>query len=316
MDKKQLIIVICGPTASGKTALSVRLAKEFDGEIISADSMQIYKGMDIATAKPSLAEREGIPHYLMDFLDPREGFSVADYVKLSHEIIGDIAARGKLPFVVGGTGLYISSLTENIDFFDTESDYRYREQLRSLAAEKGNEYLLEMLKDIDAKTAERLHPNNQNRIIRALEVYKTTGKTMSQLQAESRLKPTPYDTVSIALDYDRELLYERINKRVDNMVEAGLVEEAREFFTHNDYPTAAQAIGYKELFPYFKGEKPLDECIGHLKQETRRYAKRQMTWFRRDKSINQIKITRDTPPDFALNEARNIISQKILQTDT
>ncbi len=293
--EKQFVIVICGPTASGKTALSVELAKEFDAEIISADSMQIYKGMDIATAKPSLEERQGIPHYLMDFLDPSESFSVADYVRLGHERIKDIASRGKVPMIVGGTGLYISSLINNIRFEESECDYAYREELRLLAEEKGNGYLLDMLREIDPVTAAALHENNQSRVIRALEVYKVTGKTMSQTQEESRTEPSPYEPCMIALDYDREQLYDRINRRVDVMMEMGLIDEAKNFFSKGNLPTAAQAIGYKELSPYFKGEKELAECIDHLKQETRKYAKRQLTWFRKDDRIHWIKAS-DTVP--------------------
>ena len=287
--EKQFVIVICGPTASGKTALSVELAKEFDAEIISADSMQIYKGMDIATAKPSIEERQGIPHHIMDFLDPAESFSVADYVKLAHEKIKDIVSRNKTPMIVGGTGLYISSLINNIRFEESECDYAYREQLRLLAQEKGNGYLLDMLREIDPVTAATLHENNQARVIRALEVYKTTGKTMSQTQEESRTEPSPYEPCMIALDYDREQLYDRINKRVDMMLDMGLIEEAKNFFSKGDLPTAAQAIGYKELLPYLKGEKELSECVEHLKQETRKYAKRQLTWFRKDDRIHWIK---------------------------
>lgn len=287
--EKQFVIVICGPTASGKTALSVELAKEFDAEIISADSMQIYKGMDIATAKPSIEERQGIPHHIMDFLDPAESFSVADYVKLAHEKIKDIVSRNKTPMIVGGTGLYISSLINNIRFEESDCDYAYREQLRLLAQEKGNGYLLDMLREIDPVTAATLHENNQARVIRALEVYKTTGKTMSQTQEESRTEPSPYEPCMIALDYDREQLYDRINKRVDIMLDMGLIEEAKNFFSKGDLPTAAQAIGYKELLPYLKGEKELSECVEHLKQETRKYAKRQLTWFRKDDRIHWIK---------------------------
>ena len=242
MDK-QFIVVVCGPTASGKTALSVELAKRLSGEIISADSMQIYKGMDIATAKPTKEEKQGIPHYLMDFLDPHDSFSVADYVKAAHGIIADIAARGKLPIITGGTGLYISSLIDNLSFEETECDYAYRDELRKLAQENGNGFLLGMLRETDPETAEKLHENNLNRIIRALEVYKTTGKTMSEQQRLSRLAPSPYEPCMIQLDYDRETLYDRINRRVDIMLAEGLIDEARQFMKQSDYPTAAQAIG-------------------------------------------------------------------------
>lgn len=305
--EKQFVVVICGPTASGKTSLSVELAKELDAEIISADSMQIYKGMDIATAKPTVEERQGIPHHLMDFLDPSEGFSVADYVRLAREKISDIVSRGKLPVIVGGTGLYISSLINNIQFEESECDYAYREELRQLAEENGNGRLLDMLREIDPETAATLHENNQSRVIRALEVYRTTGKTMSQLQKESRTIPSPYEPCMIALDYDRSQLYDRINSRVDIMLRDGLIEEAREFYEAEDYPTAAQAIGYKELLPYLKGEQTLEICVEKLKQETRKYAKRQLTWFRRDERIHWIKVTKDTDSREILENAKKYI---------
>lgn len=305
--EKQFVVVICGPTASGKTSLSVELAKELDAEIISADSMQIYKGMDIATAKPTAEERQGIPHHLMDFLDPSEGFSVADYVRLAREKISDIASHGKLPMIVGGTGLYISSLINNIQFEESECDYAYREELRQLAEEKGNGCLLDMLREVDPETAAALHENNQSRVIRALEVYRTTGKTMSQLQKESRTIPSPYEPCMIALDYDRSQLYDRINSRVDIMLRDGLIEEAREFYEAEDYPTAAQAIGYKELLPYLKGEQTLETCVEKLKQETRKYAKRQLTWFRRDERIHWIKVTKDTDSREILENAKKYI---------
>ncbi len=307
MDK-QFIAVVCGPTASGKTALSVELAKRLSGEIISADSMQIYKGMDIATAKPTEQEKQGIPHYLMDFLDPHDSFSVADYVKMAHERIAEIAPRGKLPIIVGGTGLYISSLIDNLSFEETESDYEYRDELRALAQEKGNGYLLRMLREIDPETAARLHENNLNRIIRALEVYKTTGRTMSEQQRLSRLSPSPYDPCMIQLDYDRETLYDRINRRVDIMLAEGLIDEARQFTEQSDYPTAAQAIGYKELMPYLKGESELEPCVERLKQVTRKYAKRQLTWFRRDDRIHYIRVDGVKSFSQIVDEAVNYVS--------
>ena len=292
MDK-QFIVVVCGPTASGKTALSVELAKRLSGEIISADSMQIYRGMNVATAKPTEEEKQGIPHYLMDFLDPHDSFSVADYVKAAHGIIADIAARGKLPIITGGTGLYISSLIDNLSFEETECDYAYRDELRKLAQEKGNGFLLGMLRETDPETAEKLHENNLNRIIRALEVYKTTGKTMSEQQRLSRLAPSPYEPCMIQLDYDRETLYDRINRRVDIMLEQGLVEEARAIYDRNydrSLP-ALQGLGYKQLFRVFDGEYTLSEGIEAIKQETRRFAKRQLTWFRRDRRITWLDVS-------------------------
>lgn len=309
--EKQFVAVICGPTASGKTGLSIELAKRFSGEIVSADSMQIYKGMDIATAKPSKEEMQGVSHHLIDFLDPSDSFSVADYVTLAHGCIADISARGKIPFIVGGTGLYINSLIDNISFEEGENDYGYREELRCAAREKGNAYVLGMLRSVDPVTAEKLHENNLNRIIRALEVYKTTGRTMSEQQSLSRQAPSLYEPCMIALEYDREELYERINRRVDIMLKDGLVEEARQFYGSNDHPTAAQAIGYKELKPYLLGDSPLEECVEKLKRETRKYAKRQLTWFRRDKRIHWIKAGSGIDFSQAAEEAENIIADNL-----
>lgn len=277
------VIVICGPTASGKTALAVELAKIYNGEVISADSMQIYTDMDIASAKPTPEEQQGIPHHLVGFLDPSESFSVADYVGLCNECVKDILMRGKTPIICGGTGLYISSFVDNLTFDDSEQDFLYREEMRKFAEENGNAALLEKLREVDPETAETLHENNVGRIIRALEVYHTTGHTISHAKAISRQNPSPYEFVMITLDFEnRETLHERINRRVDDMVKRGLVEEARKCFEQPNRPTAAQAIGCKELYPYFRGERSLDECVDELKLRTRQYAKRQLTWFRRD----------------------------------
>lgn len=286
MDK---IIVVCGPTASGKTALAVELAKRYDGEVISADSMQIYTDMDVASAKATPAEQQGIPHHLLGFLEPTESFSVADYVKLCGECVRDIFGRGKTPIICGGTGLYISSFVDNLTFDDSGQDFAYREEMRKFAEENGNAALLEKLREVDPETAAVLHENNVGRIIRALEVYKTTGHTISQAKAVSRRNPSPYKFIMLTIDFEnREMLRERINRRVDTMLENGLVEEARQCFGQPDRPTAAQAIGCKELYPYFRGERTLGECIEELKLRTRQYAKRQMTWFRRDERIQHI----------------------------
>lgn len=293
------VIVVCGPTASGKTALAVELAKLYDGEVISADSMQIYTDMDIASAKATPEEQQGIPHHLLGFLDPAESFSVADYVKLCGECVRDIFARGKTPIICGGTGLYISSFVDNLTFDDSEQDFSFREEMRRFAEENGNGALLDRLREVDPETAETLHENNVGRIIRALEVYKTTGHTISQAKAMSRSAPSPYEFIMLGLDFeDREVLRGRINRRVDDMLERGLVEEARRCFEQTERPTAAQAIGCKELYPYFRGEKSLDECVEELKLRTRQYAKRQLTWFRRDKRIFNIVIgENDRLPD-------------------
>ena len=307
--EKIYIAVVCGPTASGKTELGVKLARQTDGEIISADSMQIYKGMDIASAKPSKEEMGGIPHHLMDFLPPDKAFSVADYVELARNCVNDIHGRGKLPIIVGGTGLYISSLVNNIKFDDTGSDLKFREEMREFADKNGNIALWERLKEIDPKTADRLHPNNVNRVIRALEVFHLSGGTISSAQEKSRLEESPYDACFIMPDYPREVLYGRIDRRVDIMLQRGLIEEAREFFSHADYVTAAQAIGYKELRPYLDGEKELSECVEKLKRATRNYAKRQLTWFNKTEGLNKIKAENEIGGEKISEIAENLVKR-------
>lgn len=308
--EKIFIVVVCGATASGKTRLAIDLAKRFNGEVVSADSMQIYKKLDIASAKPTEEEKDGIVHHLMDFLEPTEPFSVADYVPMARELIADIHKRGKLPIICGGTGLYINSLVDNIEFDDTGSDPVFRNEMKKLAEEQGNGYVLEKLREVDPESAERLHENNLSRIIRALEVYHISGKTMTEVQAESRRNPSPYEPCMMMIDYeDREELYKRIDRRVDIMMEQGLLEEAREFFTHDDYVTASQAIGYKELKPYFDGEAELPECIEKLKRETRHYAKRQLTWFKKDMRINRISSSKSTNYEKILENAEKLVKK-------
>lgn len=288
---KQPIIVVLGPTASGKTALAVELAKLYNGEVISADSMQIYKGMDILTAKPTEEEKQGIKHHLMDFLEPETDFSVADYVKLANIAVDDISRRGKIPILTGGTGLYINSLIDNIKFDDTTGDKEYRERLLVLANEKGNRYLWERLLEVDEETALSVHENNISRVIRALEVYEKSGERLSEHKKSSRLEESRFEPAMIGLTFsDRQMLYDRINKRVDAMIDDGLVNEAKEIYYSRNLNTAHQAIGYKELIPYFSGQASLEDCIEKIKMETRRYAKRQLTWFRRDKRINWIEV--------------------------
>ena len=289
--EKIKVVVVAGPTASGKTALGVEIAKAYNGEVVSADSMQIYKGMDIATAKPTKEEMQGIPHHLIDFLERDRAFSVADYVELAGEKIRDIHSRGKLPVIVGGTGLYISSLIDNIQFPDIKSDPQVRKRIEEEINEKGCEAVFERLKECDPETASELHPNNTVRVIRALEVFEITGRKLSEFKEESRLVPSPYDAVIFGLNYnDRQKLYDRINLRVDIMVENGLVEEAREVYEVGEMKTAANAIGFKELIPYFENKAELQECIDKIKQETRRYAKRQLTWFRKNTKIHWIML--------------------------
>lgn len=283
------LIVIAGPTASGKTALSIELAKRFGGEIVSADSMQIYKYMNIGTAKPAEDEKCGIPHHMMDFLEPSVNFSVADYCEAAHKVIADIHARGKLPIIVGGTGLYIDSLVNNVDFGEPDADPMVRKELEELAEKEGNEAVYRILREIDPETAEKYHPNNLRRIIRAIEFYKLSGTTISEHAKEE--KNSPYHAVWFALDWDREVLYERINRRVDIMLADGLLDEAKSLQErgYDRASTAMQGIGYKELYDYFDGNATLGEVVEIIKMNSRRYAKRQLTWFRRNKDIHWLK---------------------------
>ena len=282
------VLAVVGPTASGKTALAVELAKRLGGEIVSADSMQIYKGMDIASAKPTEAEKQGIPHHMMDFLPPETPYSVAEYVKAARACILEIYKRQKLPILVGGTGLYVDSLLTGTRFIETETDFDLRARLETEFDALGGEKMLEKLAAFDRDSAARLHPNNRKRIIRAFEVYTLTGKTMTEALAASREKPSPFTPCYIGIAYEnREILYDRINRRVDIMLENGLLAEARAFFQGTP-DTAAQAIGYKELKPYLDGVLSLDEAVENLKRATRNYAKRQITWFKRNPQIHWI----------------------------
>ena len=280
---KPRVVAVGGPTASGKTALSVALARAFDGEIINADSMQIYKNLDVGTAKPSAEERQGIPHYLLDFLSPETPYSVADFTAAADPLIQDITARGRLPLVVGGTGLYITSLLSGMAFAPEKTDPAIRARLQARADTEGGAALYAELQRIDPDYAAQVHPNNLPRVIRALELFEATGRRMSDQRREARPAEAPYHALCLCLTCrDRAVLYSRIDRRVDEMVENGVLDEARQVYDHRDaYRTAAQAIGYKEFFPYFEGTANLTECTERLKQATRNYAKRQLTWFRR-----------------------------------
>ena len=277
------VIVIAGPTATGKTALSVRLAKELSGEIISADSIQIYKKIDIGSAKPSEEEKCGIPHYLMDFVEADGAYSVADYVCDAKERIDDILSRGKVPIIVGGTGLYISSLVDNVEFSDSDIDMSVRCRLQEELEKTSPGAMHKRLAVVDPESAKAIHPNNTKRVIRALEIYETTGKTRTAYEAESKLNPSPYDFCLIALNCERELLYERINKRVDIMKEQGLFSEVKGLLS-DGIPAdcqSMQGIGYKEAVMAVTGEITEDESIELIKKNSRNYAKRQLTWFKR-----------------------------------
>ena len=287
------LLVVAGPTASGKTGLGVELALRFNGEVISADSMQIYKKMNVGTAKATPEEMKGVPHHMLDFLEPEQQFSVADFVEQASALIEDIVSRGKLPIVVGGTGLYISSLVDNLTFSPMPQSPQLREELKQKAAQQGNESLLEELRSFDPEAAEKLHANNLGRVIRAIEVYRLTGITMTETVKNSRNIPSPYRLCMIALTaQDRQFLYDRIDRRVDIMVQQGVVEEAKELYHLPLSSTARQAIGYKEFDGYIEGTSSLEECVEKLKMETRRYAKRQLTWFRRDTRYHWLEIDR------------------------
>lgn len=281
-------VFVAGATASGKTELAIKLAQRFDGEIVSADSMQIYKGIHIASAAPDTEEMQGIPHYMLEFLNPDDSFSVAEYVEKARAYIKDIARRGKLPIVAGGTGLYINSLADNISYIEEKTDIKLRRGLEERFEEIGAEQMLNELKEIDPETAGRLHSNDKKRIIRAFEVYRLTGKTITEQNKLSKQGDAFIDPCIIEITYrDREKLYDRINRRVDKMLRSGLAEEARAAL-QNTAGGAYQAIGHKELEGYISGEMSLKEAAEKLKMQTRRYAKRQLTWFRRDDRINRI----------------------------
>ena len=277
------VIVITGPTATGKTALSVRLAQEIGGEIVSADSIQIYKKLDIGSAKPDSIEQDSIPHHRMDFVEPEGTYSVADYVRDAKEKIDDILARGKYPIVVGGTGLYISSLVDNVEFSEGEQDLSARARLNEELALFGPEAMHARLFKVDPESAKNIHPNNTKRVIRALEIFETTGRTRTEFEKESKLLRSPYDFCLIALTCERELLYERINRRVDIMVEQGLYREVEGLLNDGVSPDAQsmQGIGYKEAVMALMGEISREESIELIKKNSRNYAKRQLTWFRR-----------------------------------
>ena len=280
-------MVLTGPTAVGKTRLSIRLAKETGGEIISADSMQIYRHMDIGSAKITEEEMDGVPHYLVNILDPKENFNVFRFQRLAKQAMERIYENGHIPILVGGTGFYIQSVLYDIDFEESESDFAYRKELETLAREKGAVFLHEMLRKVDARSAELIHTNNVKRVIRALEYYQQTGTPISEHNDMERTKESPYDFCYFVLNDRRELLYERIEKRVDKMLEDGLVEEVKKLkemgctMEH----ISMQGLGYKEILAYLDGSYDLDQAIYLIKRDTRHFAKRQLTWFRRERDV-------------------------------
>ncbi len=305
------VIGIVGPTAVGKTSLSVRLAKKYNGEIISCDSMQIYKGMDIGTAKVTPEEMEGIPHHLIDIIHPWESFSCADYAKNAKEIISDISKKGKTPIFCGGTGLYLDSVLEISSFGETVADEDYRHTLEDFARKNGAEALHNMLREVDPESADAIHFNNVKRVIRALEIYKCTGKPKSVIDKENKKIPPPYESKIFFLTCEnKELLYSRIEKRVDIMMESGLLDEVKRLYETGKFlssATASGAIGYKELIPYIKGECTLDDCIAQLKLSTRHYAKRQLTWFKKKSNYITVYVDKEDPYEAVLHHVGDFI---------
>lgn len=284
-------LTVCGPTASGKTALGVSLAKELNGEIVSADSIQIYKYIDIASAKPDENEMQGIKHYLLDFVDPNENYSVAQYVVDANRAIDEIVSKKKMPVIVGGTGLYIDSLINNISFLDNGLDDSVRKKLKQRLENEGSKTLYDELFEIDKKAAEKIHPNNSVKILRALEVYYSSGMTLTKQNELSRAVESRFDNTTVFLNCkNRDYLYDRINRRVDLMMQKGLLREAENYYKNFYSSTSSQAIGYKELKPYLDGNLSLEKCVENLKKATRNYAKRQLTWFRRNELSHTLYI--------------------------
>lgn len=310
---KKPLIVLTGPTAVGKTKLSIALAKAVNGEIISADSMQVYKYMDIGSAKIREEEMQGIRHYLVDELLPEEEFHIVRFQQMAKAAMEEIYAKGKIPILVGGTGFYIQAVTRDIDFTEAEQDDGYRKELEALASEKGNEYLHRMLEEVDPKSAEEIHANNVKRVIRALEFYHQNHTPISSHNQEQKEHTSPYNLVYFVLNAPRELLYERIDKRVDEMLEEGLVDEVRRLkeMGYHKGMVSMQGLGYKEILSYLEGEYPLEEAVRILKRDTRHFAKRQLTWFRREPEVtwvNKDEFDYDEPR--ALEYMLNICREK------
>ncbi|GLB31065.1 tRNA dimethylallyltransferase [Lacrimispora amygdalina] len=302
------LIIITGPTAAGKTDLSVRLAQAIGGEIISADSMQVYRHMDIGSAKITEEEKKGIPHYLIDVLDPEEEFNVAVFQKLAKAAVNTIYSHGNIPIVTGGTGFYIQALLYDIDFTETGEDSSIREELETMGREKGGEYLHELLHKIDPDSAAEIHPNNKKRVIRAIEYFRQTGEKISEHNRREREKSSPYDFLYYTVNMDREVLYQRIDRRVDLMMERGLVSEVKRLkeMGCTREMVSMQGLGYKEILDYLQGICTLEEAVYILKRDTRHFAKRQITWFKRERDVRNIFL-----PDFDYDLDR--VLKKIVQ---
>ena len=309
----QPMVILTGPTAVGKTALSIELAKRINGAVISADSMQVYKHMDIGSAKILPEEMQGIPHYMIDELEPEEEFHVVRFVEMAKKYLAEIYAAGKIPIIAGGTGFYIQALLYDIDFTDQKSDEVYRSRLETLAKEQGREKLHEMLREVDPASAEAIHANNIKRVIRALEFYHLTGKRISEHNEQERKKSSPYNFAYFVLTDDRAKLYERIDKRVDHMIEQGLVDEVqklKEMGCHRDM-VAMQGLGYKEILAYLDGELTLEEAVYIIKRETRHFAKRQLTWFKREREVFWVeKDAYNYQEDKMLEDIITVLQQK------
>lgn len=311
-SEKKPLIVLTGPTAVGKTNLSIRLAKKIGGEIISADSMQIYKKMNIGTAKISPEEMAGVPHYLVDELDPGEEFNVVAFQQMAKKAMKQIYENGHVPIVVGGTGFYIQALLYDVDFSEHETEEKYRQELVALEQEKGREYLYEMLKQADPEYAAIVHSNNVKRVIRALEYYHETGRKLSEHNAQQRENSSPYQFVYLVLNDEREILYDRIDRRVDQMMEAGLLQEVEALVKEGYERTlvSMQGLGYKEFFDYFDGKCTLEETVDIIKRDTRRFAKRQLTWFRREKEVCWMNKQDYPDGDALFHEILKILKEK------
>lgn len=299
------LVIITGPTGIGKTELSLELAKKYKGEIISSDSMQIYKKLNIGTAKIDL-DKTSIPHHMIDIIEPSDNFTVADFKSSARKIITDINNKGGLPFLVGGTGLYINSLVYNLDFTETEPDYEYRDELREILEEEGSEFLYEKLQDQDRNMAEKIHKNNGQRIIRALEIIKNGNKKGDNFREENK----DYNLIYIGLNMDRAKLYQKINQRVDKMIDLGLIDEVKNLLDEglDKNSQSLKAIGYKEVISYLDGEIDFDEMVDLIKKNSRHYAKRQLTWFRRDKRIKWF----DRESDAILSDIKNYIDSRLV----
>ena len=283
---KKPIVVLTGPTAVGKTELSIQLAKVIGGEIISADSMQVYKYMDVGSAKITPEEMDGVRHYLVDELEPFDEFHVVKFQEYAQKYLNEIYAHGKIPIIAGGTGFYIQALLNDIDFTEQESDSAYRKELEALAEEHGNQYLHDRLKEVDPESAEAIHPNNRKRVIRALEFYQETGRKISEHNAKEQMRTSPYNFAYFVLNDERSHLYKRIDARVDKMIEQGLIQEVKNIKEkYNEFPTAMQGLGYKEVVQYLENKCTYEEMVEKIKQESRRYAKRQITWFKAIKEL-------------------------------